>query len=58
MGPGRPTNASKGSKPISQWRGHSKLGPISKEAQNLLNEKDKIARAAIAKAISERLGKK
>lgn len=58
MGLGKPTNASKGSKPISEWPGHSKMGSIPKEAQQMLNEKDKSARAAIAKAISERLNKK
>ena len=45
-------------KPISAWSGHSKLGAISEEAQQFLNQKDEAARAAIAKAISERLGKK
>lgn len=35
--------------------GHSKLGAISEEAQQFLNQKDEAARAAIAKAISERL---
>lgn len=49
------TNASKGAKPISAWSGHSKLGAISEEAQQFLNQKDEAARAAIAKAISERL---
>lgn len=58
MGLGKPSNASKGSKPISEWSGHSKLGAISKERQQMLNEKDKSARAAITKAISERLNKK
>lgn len=58
MGLGKRTNASKGAKPISAWSGHSKLGAISEEAQQFLNQKDEAARAAIAKAISERLGKK
>ena len=58
MGLGKQTNASKGAKPISTWQGHSKLGAISEEAQQLLNQKDQAARAAIAKAISERLGNK
>lgn len=49
------TNASKGAKSISAWSGHSKLGAISEEAQQFLNQKDEAARAAIAKAISERL---
>ena len=43
------TNASKGAKPISAWSGHSKLGAISEEAQQFLNQKDEAARAAIAK---------
>lgn len=55
MGLGKSTNASKGSKPISKWSGHSKMGSIPKEIKQMLNEKDKSARAAIAKAISERL---
>lgn len=58
MGLGKRTNASKGAKPISAWSGHSKLGAISEEAQQFLNQKDEAARAAIAKAISEGLGKK
>ena len=58
MGLGKRTNASKGAKPISAWSGHSKLGAISEEAQQFLNQKDEVARVAIAKAISERLGKK
>ena len=55
MGLGKQTNASKGAKSISAWSGHSKLGAISEEAQQFLNQKDEAARAAIAKAISERL---
>lgn len=58
MGLGKRTNASKGAKPISDWNGHSKLGAISEEVQQMLNQKDKDAREAIAKAISERLGNK
>ena len=57
MGLGKPTNASKGCKPLSEWQGHSKLGPISPEKQQMLNARDKAARAAIAKAISEALNK-
>lgn len=55
MGLGKQTNASKGAKSISAWSGHSKLGAIAEEAQQFLNQKDEAARAAIAKAISERL---
>jgi hypothetical protein len=55
MGLGKASNASKGAKPISEWQGHSKLGPIPKEAQKYLNQRDSIARQAIKDAIAERL---
>lgn len=55
MGLGKSTNASKGAKPVSEWTGHSKLGPIPEQAQ--LNRLDQIAREAIKNAISERLNK-
>lgn len=58
MGLGRSTNASKGAKPIGEWSGHSKLGPISEDIQQQLLQKDQNARKAISKAISERLGGK
>ncbi len=57
MGLGKPTNASKGAKPVSEWTGHSKLGPIPEQAQAQLNRLDQIAREAIKNAISERLNK-
>lgn len=55
MGLGKASNASKGAKPISEWQGHSKMGPIPKEAQKYLNQRDSIARQAIKDAIAERL---
>ena len=55
MGLGKSTNASKGSKSVSEWGGHSKFGPIPDEAKEQLLEQDKVARKAIADAISERL---
>lgn len=58
MGLGKPSNASKGAKPINEWSGHSKLGPIPEDVQKMLNERDKTAREAITREISERLKKK
>ena len=55
MGLGKSTNASKGAKSISEWNGHSKLGPIPEDVRKQLLQKDAIARKAIADAISERL---
>lgn len=55
MGLGRSTNASKGAKSISEWTGHSKLGPIPDDVQIKLNKIDKQARKAVTKAIMERL---
>lgn len=55
MGLGKATNASKGAKPISEWSGHSRLGPIPKEIKKLLLQKDKAARQAVTDAIEERL---
>ena len=56
MGLGKSTNASKGSNPISEWGGHSKLGPISEGVKQQLLQRDQTAREAIAKAISGMLG--
>lgn len=58
MGLGKSSNASKGAKPINEWSGHSKLGPIPEDVQKMLNERDKTAREAISREISERLRKK
>lgn len=57
MGLGKRTNASKGAKPLSQWTGHSQLGPISDSVRSMLNMRDSAARTAITNAIAEALGK-
>ena len=44
---GRATNASKGAKPIGEWYGHSKYGPISDEVRMELIRRDEIGRSAI-----------
>lgn len=55
MGLGKPTNASKGAKKMTEWKGHSKKGPIPDSVRDYLLERDGQAREAIGKAIAERL---
>lgn len=55
MGLGKRTNASKGAKKVSEWNGHSKLGPIPDKVKADLLKRDANARKAIKEAIAERL---
>ncbi len=51
MGLGKPTNASKGAKTVSDWPGHSQLGPVPPNVRASMLQADADARAAIQRAI-------
>lgn len=55
-GLGKSTNASKGASNWSDWRGHSKLGPIPTEVRADMLRRESAAREALRRAIDDRLG--
>jgi hypothetical protein len=56
MGLGKRTNASKGANSWSEWKGHSKLGPVPAHVQKVMMQREAAGRLAVQQAIAERLG--
>lgn len=55
IGLGKSTNASKGAKNWTDWKGHSKLVEIPSDVRTRMLELEATAREALMKAIEERL---
>ena len=55
IGLGKPTNASKGAKSWTEWRGHSVLGEVPDSVRKEMLEKERKAKLALQKAIKEGL---
>ena len=57
IGLGKSTNASKGAKSWSEWKGHSKLGKIPDSVREEMLKLEELAREKLIKAIEEKLDK-
>jgi hypothetical protein len=55
MGLGKSSNASKGARSWVEWKGHSRLGPVPAAVREQMLEAEAAARAALERAIQERL---